>query len=247
MGFLGQNNKLTSTKQLQKKSYKTSIHQLNDQTKKKSSKALIYSRRFALICMGIVVVLTIAMALIPAKERPLIEGSDVGLNDIIIEALSVCGVADSVEEVENVEHDESLDNMNIDGEKGYRISANGINNIILYMVDGTVNMVRYADNTLYENGAPVDNISNYVLTDYEESRYLTQAENAVESILKSPSSAKFSNILESNIWIEDGVVNVQGYVDAQNSYGAEMRGDYQVQFENGTITSLIFDGTEYLQ
>lgn len=163
----------------------------------------------------------------------------------ILEILNECGIT----KVQSIQSDELLDNMNEEGEKGYRLSANGINNIILYLKsDKTVNMIRYADNDLYANGAVVSKLSDYILTSEEQSRLLITCQNAVKSILKSPSTAKFPNITKWTFVKRDGQIIVRSYVDAQNSFGAELRNEFQFIFsaDDYTMKSFIFDGEEIL-
>lgn len=73
----------------------------------------------------------------------------------IVAILNECFVATITE----VKHDDALDNMNMEGEKGYRVNATGVSNVILYMKpDNTVNLVRWADNDLYADGEYVDTV-----------------------------------------------------------------------------------------
>jgi len=51
-------------------------------------------------------------------------------------------------------------------------------------------------------------------------------------IIKNPSSAKFPSIDEFNVTVNDGVYTVTGYLDATNSYGAQMRGDIKLNLVN---------------
>ena len=47
---------------------------------------------------------------------------------------------------------------------------------------------------------------------------------------------------------EKNILTVQGYVDAQNSFGAELRSKFQfiIDSDTNTITSYIFDGQEMI-
>lgn len=154
-----------------------------------------------------------------------------------------CGI----KEIESIEHDECLDDMNAEDEKGYRISANGMNNIIVYVLNGKVTLVRYADITFYENGTVIKSLDDYAITFNEQSDYYITSMDIVKAALKAPSTAEFPNITEASIWKEDGIVIVQSYVEAQNSFGAMLRSEYQIKYEGTTPTSFILDGIEYLE
>ena len=40
---------------------------------------------------------------------------------------------------------------------------------------------------------------------------------------------------------------MQGYDDSQNGFGATVRSTFQVTYKNNKVTSLIFDGKEYIK
>jgi hypothetical protein len=166
--------------------------------------------------------------------------------DQILDVLYKCGI----KEIDSIKADESLNDINKDGEKGYRISSDGINNIILYLnSDNTVNLVRYADHNLYAKGKVVSTLSDYTFTLNEESDLQISCEKAVKEILKSPSTAKFPNIYKWNLIKEKDKIIVQSYVDSQNSFGAELRSEFQFTLtsDDYTIVSFIFDGKELLK
>lgn len=67
-------------------------------------------------------------------------------------------------------------------------------------------------------------------------------ENAVESQLKAPSTAKFGNLNTNG---SGGYYTVDGHVDAENSFGAQLRTtfvcDVAVDGESTTITDITID------
>ncbi|MBE6912864.1 MAG: hypothetical protein E7473_10100 [Ruminococcaceae bacterium] len=65
---------------------------------------------------------------------------------------------------------------------------------------------------------------------------LVIAEKEVKSKLKSPSTAEFSAYNETKITNDGDVWVVEGWVDAQNSFGATLRSEYTVR--------IVFDGDE---
>lgn len=163
----------------------------------------------------------------------------------ILQILNDCGV----ENIESIVWDEGLDELNEKGETGYRISANGINNIILYLKENkSVNIIRYADNELYTNGAVVSTLSDYTFTWDEQSDLQISCQEAIKTILKSPSTAKFPKITKWAFGKKDGEIIIQSYVDSQNSFGAELRSEFQfiLSADDLTVKSLIFDGEEMI-
>lgn len=168
------------------------------------------------------------------------------------EAINICSVLSDcgIKKISSIESDESLNNMNEDGETGYRISSGDINNIILYLkADRSINMVRYADNDLYSDGSIKSTLSDYTFTLEEMSQLELSAEKAVKSILKAPSTAKFPNMNEWGFAKKDGKIYIQSYVDSQNSFGAMLRSNFQITLNANdyTTTSFIFDGEELIK
>lgn len=161
--------------------------------------------------------------------------------------LKECGL----EGLKKIEHDELLDNAHMEGETGYRIEYNdSIDNVILYLdSDMEVYSLKYIDYELYANNSVLATLQDYTLTSKEMSDLEIQCEEKVKEVLKSPSTAKFPSILEWGFGKEKNIVTVQGYVDAQNSFGAEIRSTFQfiIDTDTNTIQSFIFDGQEMIQ
>lgn len=164
----------------------------------------------------------------------------------IDEILKSCGI----KSVKGIEHDELLDNAHSEGETGYRITvSDSIDNIILYLdADSNVSLLRYADYDLYSEDATVATIDDYTVSLDELNKYQYNCQETVKSVLKSPSTAKFSNYTEWGWKQEKNLFYVQGYVDAQNGFGAEIRSTFQfiIDMNTDTIQSFIFDGTEMI-
>lgn len=163
----------------------------------------------------------------------------------IISALAEIEAGD----IRTITHDEILDETNEPGEKGYRVSTPKSDNIILYLhQDGEIHVIRWADKTMYKFGEVKDKLTNYLMTTQEASSYKLQVQTAVESLLKAPSTAKFPNINEWGFDKNPERVIVQGYVDAQNGFGAMIRSEFQVTYgPDGQVKSFIFEGTEYMK
>lgn len=69
----------------------------------------------------------------------------------------------------------------------------------------------------------------------------------VLEILKAPSTAEFPTLSEWGFRKSLTEVVAQGYVDAQNSFGVQVRSKFQVVINiSGDVTSFIFDGEELI-
>ena len=160
--------------------------------------------------------------------------------------LKKCGI----EKLKSFEHDELLDGIHFNGETGYRLAINdNVKNIILYLnEDKSVYLLKYSTYDLYIDNAVTATIQDYTLTNKEVSDLMIKCEEKVKSILKSPSTANFPNILSWGFKKEKNIVTVQGYVDAQNSFGAEIRSTFQfiINTDGDIIQSFIFDNQEMI-
>ena len=78
----------------------------------------------------------------------------------------------------------------------------------------------------------------------EQSDYQYWTKEGINSILKSPSTAKYPSILEWKFGNNLFYVAVQSYVDAQNSFGAQVRSEFYFVYLKGTheLVYAIFDG-----
>lgn len=161
----------------------------------------------------------------------------------VLNILKVCGI----DKVKSAEHDALLDNANVEGETGYRVVADGHENIILYLLpDKTVNIVRYADHDLYAEGNMISKLTDYVMSVDEMSSIQWKCQEAVKTTLSSPLTAKFPNINHWKFSKTPEKIIVQSYVDAQNGFGAMIRSEFQFVLtpDGSTISSFIFDGKE---
>lgn len=73
------------------------------------------------------------------------------------------------------------------------------------------------------------------------------AESVIKKILKAPSTAKFVDVEAYELLNEKGVWAVNGSVDSQNSFGAMIRNQWEVQLDfrdgkGGSVKSILFDG-----
>ncbi len=77
------------------------------------------------------------------------------------------------------------------------------------------------------------------------------AEDVISKLLKAPSTAKFVDVKAYELSNLPDVWAVNGYVDSQNSFGAMIRSQWEVQLDyrdgkGGTIKSVLFDGKKIL-
>ena len=163
--------------------------------------------------------------------------------------LSECDIT----KITGIRHDEILDNWDFEGETGYRINTKdvpGEAGILLYL-DGEQNvyLIKYGDTNLYADGAVQYKLTDFVISIDEASDYQIKAKEAVKSILKSPSTAKFPSLNEWGMEKNHEVFKIGSYVDSQNSFGAMIRNQFVITYsrETQTVTSFIFDGQEYIQ
>lgn len=145
-----------------------------------------------------------------------------------------------------LEKDDLLDNLDGEGTIGFRIKTGNVNGIV-YIKDGVIYSVKYADNYLYKDGSVQHTLSEYTITSDEKIILVSRTQEIINGILKSPSTAKYPLYDSWAVGKENGSTIVQGYVDSQNSFGAVVRSTFQVTYTNNTVTSLIFDGIEYMK
>ena len=202
---------------------------------------------FFVLCAGIGIAMSLTMDKVtnPKSEvSKYIDVTDEQAN-AIESILNNCGI----EQISSIEHDEILDNAHFDGETGYRVKTGNIDNIILYLLsDKSVNQVRYTDYDLYVDGSNIATLQDYTVSKDELDKYQYLCQEKVKEVLKSPSTAKFPNYTEWGFKQEKNVFTVQGYVDAQNSFGAETRSNFQfvIDMDSDTIQSFILDGEELI-
>ena len=61
-------------------------------------------------------------------------------------------VSDKISVIYSITYDDGLDDLAIDGAKGYRIKTEFSNNVILYVLNGSIFSIRYADYDYYIDG-----------------------------------------------------------------------------------------------
>lgn len=160
--------------------------------------------------------------------------------------LKDCGFTD----IESIELDKTLDNTELENEKGYIVESNDIQDTILYLnEDNTVNMVKCGDYELYNQDKVLTKLTDITLTNEEMSNLNIMAQELVKSALKSPSTAKFPKITDWKFAKDKEQIIIQSYVDSQNSFGAMLRSEFQLTLstKDKSVISFIFDGKEYMK
>lgn len=156
-----------------------------------------------------------------------------------------------ISKIDDIKADESLNEIEGVGSKGYRIKASFSknNNIILYVdSNNKVICIRWADKDFYRDGKALLNFDDYLITWDEQNEYNIDAQKRIKALLKAPSTAKFPSINNWKFGKDNGIVIVQAYVDSENSYGAKLRNEFQIKYDsNKNVVSLIIDGVEYIK
>lgn len=120
-------------------------------------------------------------------------------------------------------------------------------NVYITIKKGKLQTVKFEEKTLYKNNKVIATINDYVVTEQERFNLITECTEIVKNTLKSPSSAKFPSDSKWSVGKKDDKTYVQGYVDADNSFGANIRSEFQFTIKNNSIISFIFDGKEMLE
>lgn len=227
------------------------------------SKEKSVGKIFAIIfgCAFGFIFLIVAIALIATggKIEPLDNSSkmvkeiknSINVNNEEAQAIDDILKAVGISEIDNIKADESLNEIEGVGSKGYRIKASFSknNNIILYIdSNNKVICIRWADKDFYRDGKALLNFKDYVITWDEQNEYNIDAQKRIKALLKAPSTAKFPSINNWKFGKDNGIVIVQAYVDSENSYGAKLRNEFQIKYDsNKNVVSLIIDGVEYIK
>lgn len=113
----------------------------------------------------------------------------------------------------------------------YDISADGF--VLVVTTDGDmVYGVSCGTYLMYDNGDvcyTIQDIADRSMSGYE-SIYYVIATDIIRNCLKSPSTSQFAPMYECAMQRNGIIGAVQGYVDAQNSFGAIIRSNFVVEF-----------------
>ena len=153
----------------------------------------------------------------------------------IREALSKCGIT-QIESIKRMEYSQI----------GFDIKAKNVAEpIFLYLKENNKNVVEqicFSAEDLYLNGKVLRKFSNYIMSNEERMKIQISSEDYVRNSLKSPSSAKFPNYDEWNIYKKNGTIFAESYVDAQNGLGAMIRNYFKLKIVNNNVIEYTMDG-----
>ena len=161
----------------------------------------------------------------------------------IEDVLKKCDITD----YQDVKADEGLNGAWKKNDKGFRIEIQDGMEVLMWLnKNNKVIILKYGENMLYKKGKAKAKLTDYVLSSEEVTQWKVECQSQVKAMLKSPSSAKFGGWKYGK---NKKQIIVQGYVDAENSFGTEIRSQFQFQINRKTeaITSFIFDGQELMQ
>ena len=161
----------------------------------------------------------------------------------IEDVLKKCDITD----YQDVKADEGLNGAWKKNDKGFRIEIQDGMEVLMWLnKNNKVIILKYGENMLYKKGKAKAKLTDYVLSSEEVTQWEVECQSQVKAMLKSPSSAKFGGWKYGK---NKKQIIVQGYADAENSFGAEIRSQFQFKINRKTeaITSFIFDGQELMQ
>ena len=158
----------------------------------------------------------------------------------IEDVLNKCDITD----YQDVKADEGLNGAWKKNDKGFRIEIQDGMEVLMWLnKNNKVIILKYDENMLYKKGKVKAKLTDYVLSSEEVTQWEVECQSQVKAMLKSP---KFGGWKYGK---NKKQIIVQGYVDAENSFGAEIRSQFQFKINRKTeaITSFIFDGQELMQ
>lgn len=130
----------------------------------------------------------------------------------------------------------------------FEISLDGVIAVLTASDDVYRIFIPDSDYTFYEDGVvkmTAQKFKDVTIDSYEQTVYYSITKEIVESCLKSPKSADFPTLMFSGGDIamakSGDIVAVQSYVDAENSFGAEIRSQYIVEFRVIDLDSLSYE------
>ena len=104
----------------------------------------------------------------------------------------------------------------------------------VYIDNGKVSKISdYQGHTFFENGSVKSNIFDYNMTVSSLIYLVETSEAKTKTILKSPASAVFPDWKQWGVKIEKDIVEIEGFVDSQNSFGAMLRTPLSFTYKSG--------------
>lgn len=119
------------------------------------------------------------------------------------------------------------------------------------VITSDANVTGFSSGTIefYKDGQAIQQVKDRILTSEEKATLKYQVEKDVKANLKAPSTAEFpGKIMEADEWVinKNGTVyTVSSWVDAENSFGAQIRSNFIVTYNwdgnpdvNPTVTNV---------
>lgn len=187
-----------------------------------------------------------------SEEEKMSEEYDVSL-EFINELLKVTDqIGISKEKISSITQIENWAN----GER-YTFRYEGYLFTVYVEKDGIVSTIRSDTKDYYRDSSVLADVNNTLITSDQMIQLKIWAEDTVTSVLKAPSTAKFAgsflNPYDGWGFDRDGdIFKVSGYVDAQNSFGAQIRSEFYLEMnwpsgsDSSITTKFIFDGKQVI-
>ena len=116
---------------------------------------------------------------------------------------------------------------------------------VLVVASDDVYRIWSGDYTFYEEGTVVttkQQMNETFVKDEDRTSYYVIAQDIVMQYLKNPTSAKFPWGTDEIGFAKSGnVIAVQGYVDATNSFGGQVRSQWTVEFRVTDLAALSYE------
>ena len=209
---------------------------------------------FCFLCLCVTLILTLG---IPENEK------EQNLSNTALLIQDACNVtkeqAIAIEEIlesceivsiQEIQHDDMLDDMFNTGDTGYRIQSQGVKNIILYLnSQKEVIVIRHASIDIFAENTCKLKFSAFYLNTSQATKLQIAAQNGVKSTLRTAESAKFPSITDWSFHrdAETNIVTIKSYVDCENLFGAMVRSEFIVLYqitgdiEQGEFSLLYFE------
>lgn len=129
-------------------------------------------------------------------------------------------------EISSAENDGSTCKAQVEYE-GYIFDVSGdADNTVTYIGSGNIPFL--------QNGQ-IQDVNTRIVTQTQKSILIVQAESDVKENLKAPSTAEFpGHVLEADEWVVNkngDIFSVSSWVDAQNSFGAQIRNTFFITYK----------------
>lgn len=142
---------------------------------------------------------------------------------------------------ENMEYQKQMDGLT-----NYEIIADGYNIILTASDDVYRIFIPNSSYVFYENEEVImtkKDLEDGLINAEDMPYYYSIAQLIVENYLISPKSANFPWSDKISYQKKGNLIAIKGYVDAQNSYGVEIRSNYIVQFYVNDLDDLLYETT----